>query len=177
VEIPPSPEALKARRYFNLNRVKVPREQLLPYAGQCVAWAPDGTRVVDSDDDGLVLWNRLRERGGSPWDFVYERLRPAEALGSPEDCPRILLPGGPPLPPPEEDPCRGVQYSIWNRSIFPVEILAPHAGKWVVWSIDGTWIIDSDGDDQALLERSRERGENPCEYLHEYLHSPGEMFV
>ena len=53
-ETPPTPESLKARLYFNLNRARVPREELLPYAGKCVPWAPDGTRVVASDDDGLA---------------------------------------------------------------------------------------------------------------------------
>jgi hypothetical protein len=144
VEPPPSPESLKARRYFNVNRVKVPREELLPYAGKCVAWAPDGTRVVDADDSsGLALFNRLKERTGRPWDFVYEVLLPADALGSPEDRP-VVLRGDNPRPPPEQDPWRGVQYSTWNRSNFPSDILTPYAGKWVAWSVDGTWVVDVD---------------------------------
>ncbi len=62
------------RMRFAENRNNFPPGQLLVYGGKVVAWWPDGTRIVDADDDAWALWCRLRDSGHEPSEFVYERL-------------------------------------------------------------------------------------------------------
>jgi hypothetical protein len=62
------------RMRFAENRNRFPAEQLRAYGGKVVAWWPDGSRIVDADNDAWILWCRLRDIGQDPADFVYERL-------------------------------------------------------------------------------------------------------
>jgi hypothetical protein len=45
------------------------------YRGKYVALWPDGTQIVDSDADGVVLWQRLKERGQQPHLLAIEYIR------------------------------------------------------------------------------------------------------
>ena len=55
---------------------KIPPDDLLPYAGQCVAWSADGTRIMAHSVDFLTVWNQLKEAGINPSEFVYEDIPP-----------------------------------------------------------------------------------------------------
>jgi hypothetical protein len=59
-------------RFYNENRTKIPPEDLIPYAGQCVAWTADGTRIVAHGTDFLTVWNQLKAAGINPSEFVFE---------------------------------------------------------------------------------------------------------
>src|SRR5437868_5047668 len=48
---------------FDENRRKIPRAQLLPYAGQQVAFSADGTRVVAHGADHQALEGQLQALG------------------------------------------------------------------------------------------------------------------
>jgi hypothetical protein len=48
---------------FLKNREQFPAAQLAKYAGKYVAWSPDGTRILASDEDELRLANTIREAG------------------------------------------------------------------------------------------------------------------
>jgi hypothetical protein len=62
------------RMRFAENRNNFPAGQLAAYGGKVVAWWPDGSRIVDADDDAWALWCRLRASGHEPAELVYERL-------------------------------------------------------------------------------------------------------
>jgi len=47
-------------RVFNENRRRFPPEELQKYAGKYVAWSPDGTSIIDSDEDMTRLDERLK---------------------------------------------------------------------------------------------------------------------
>jgi hypothetical protein len=56
---------------FAENRNKFPPEELVKYLGQYVAWFPDGSGILDSDTDSLVLWERIKASGDDPaWYFI-----------------------------------------------------------------------------------------------------------
>lgn len=48
-----------------------------------------------------------------------------------------------------------------NRPRFPVEELAKHAGAWVAWNPEGTRILESANDPDALEGLIQEAGEDP----------------
>lgn len=48
---------------FDENRSKFPPEELLKYAGKCVAFSPDGTRIVASGDSWEALDAALEAAG------------------------------------------------------------------------------------------------------------------
>jgi hypothetical protein len=50
-------------RAFYENRAKYPREKLLGYAGQYIAWSRDGTDVLASDPDEAGLYRKLHAGG------------------------------------------------------------------------------------------------------------------
>jgi hypothetical protein len=52
------------------NRARVPREELLKYAGMQVAWSADGLRILEGDEDLAKLLERLRIAGYTSADFV-----------------------------------------------------------------------------------------------------------
>lgn len=55
------------------NRRAFPLEELEKYAGQWVAWAPDGTRIVAaSAQSEEALMAQLRDMGNDPLQFVFD---------------------------------------------------------------------------------------------------------
>ena len=48
------------------NRAQFPAEELAKYAGKYVAWSPDGTRIVASDEDDLRLDEAIKAAGYNP---------------------------------------------------------------------------------------------------------------
>jgi hypothetical protein len=62
------------RRRFYENRDKVPEDHLTPYLGQWVAWWPDGSRIVDADEDFDALWSRLRDGGYNVYELELEHI-------------------------------------------------------------------------------------------------------
>jgi hypothetical protein len=48
---------------FQRNRQQFPAEELARYAGKFVAWSPDGTRILASDEDELCLARAIRDAG------------------------------------------------------------------------------------------------------------------
>jgi hypothetical protein len=48
---------------FLKNRHAFPSEELATYAGKFVAWSPDGTRILASDEDELRLDATIRATG------------------------------------------------------------------------------------------------------------------
>src|SRR4051794_16074532 len=62
--------ALKSR--FRQNRDNFPAEQLAAYAGQMVAWWPDGSRIFDADVSHKALYQRLRDAGYALSFFMLE---------------------------------------------------------------------------------------------------------
>lgn len=52
-----------------------------------------------------------------------------------------------------------------NRSRFPVERLAEHAGRWVAWSPDGMRIVASSRNPGELHDLVRQAGEDPAECI------------
>jgi hypothetical protein len=54
-----------------------------------------------------------------------------------------------------------VEDYLRNRLQFPMDELAKYLGKWVAWSADGTRIVASAADPDALDELVRAAGEDP----------------
>ena len=48
---------------FQKNRQQFPSKELARYAGQYVAWSPDGTRILDCNEDELRLATAVRAAG------------------------------------------------------------------------------------------------------------------
>jgi hypothetical protein len=59
-------------RNFDENRSKFSIDELRKYAGQAVAFSPDGTRIVANGPDFLAAWDRLKASGIDPSQFVWE---------------------------------------------------------------------------------------------------------
>jgi len=72
------------------NRNAIPREELLPYENQYVAWSLDGTRILAGDKDPLQLVARLAAAGYRSDDYVLSSVSFEAELGV--GC----LPPGPP---------------------------------------------------------------------------------
>jgi hypothetical protein len=65
-------------RHYAENRAKFPPDELAKYAGKCVAFSADGTRIVASGDDFLTLWNEMKASGVDPSQFVWSDVPPPE---------------------------------------------------------------------------------------------------
>jgi hypothetical protein len=74
------PTYLAMRRKFLANRAAFSVEDLVPYAGQWVAWSPDGTRVAASAPSPELLDAILEASGEDPLLCVVEGIPDAEAL-------------------------------------------------------------------------------------------------
>ena len=64
---------------FQKNRQEFPPEVLARYAGQYVAWDPDGTRILASDEDELQLANAILAAGHNSAEVLIAFV-PAEDL-------------------------------------------------------------------------------------------------
>ena len=54
------------------NRQQFPPEELEKYAGKYVAWSPDGTRIIASDDDYAKVAQAVDASGYDPAEIVME---------------------------------------------------------------------------------------------------------
>jgi len=66
------PSYLDTRRRFLANRAAFPVQELQKYAGQWVAWSPDGSRVAASAAQPELLDEVLRAAGEDPATCVIE---------------------------------------------------------------------------------------------------------
>ena len=74
------PVYLETRRKFLANRAAFPVGELSKYAGQWVAWSPDGSRVAASAAHPELLDGLLRACDEEPADCVVEGIPGADAL-------------------------------------------------------------------------------------------------
>lgn len=56
---------------FIKNRQAFPPEELLKYAGQWVAWSPDGTHIVAGAEEFDDLWKAVAAAGYDPRECVF----------------------------------------------------------------------------------------------------------
>jgi hypothetical protein len=71
------------------NRSQFPPEELEQYAGQYVAWNPDGTRIIASDADERRLDAAIKAAGYDPAEVVVSSVPPPD---------EVILGGGGMLP-------------------------------------------------------------------------------
>ena len=62
------------------NRQQFPAEELEKYAGKWVAWSPDGTRIIASDDSFLQVSQAIDASGYDPREIVMESLPQSEEV-------------------------------------------------------------------------------------------------
>jgi hypothetical protein len=74
------PVYLALRRKFLANRAAFPVEELAKYAGQWVAWSPDGTRIAASAPSPELLDAILEANGDAPVLCVVEGIPDADGL-------------------------------------------------------------------------------------------------
>jgi hypothetical protein len=74
------PAYLEMRRKFLANRAAFPVEELAKYAGQWVAWSPDGTRIAASAPSPEFLDGILEANSEDPALCVVEGIPDDAAL-------------------------------------------------------------------------------------------------
>jgi hypothetical protein len=80
---------------FIKNRSAIPLEELDRFAGQWVAWSPDGTHIVaGSSESEEALWRQLEAAGHNSFDFVFGYIPAPDEL----NLGALSLPGQPPVP-------------------------------------------------------------------------------
>ena len=62
---------MEKMRIFIANRQKIPLEELDKYAGQWVAWSPDGTHIIAGANDLDELWQAVIAAGYDPQECVF----------------------------------------------------------------------------------------------------------
>jgi Tol biopolymer transport system component len=55
---------------FDRNRLAFPLEELVQYRGRYIAWSPDGTRIIASDENDGRLDTLIKELGYDPGDIL-----------------------------------------------------------------------------------------------------------
>jgi hypothetical protein len=75
------PAYLALRRQFLANRAAFPVEELAKFAGQWVAWSPDGTRIAASTRGPELLAAILEANGEDPSLCVVEGIPDAALIG------------------------------------------------------------------------------------------------
>ena len=68
---------IEKRREYLANRTIFPLEELAKYAGQWIAWSPDGARIVAYATDPNSLDDLIRAGGEDPEECLVEGI-PAE---------------------------------------------------------------------------------------------------
>jgi hypothetical protein len=63
---------LEDRRKYLESRAQFPPEQLAQYAGQWIAWRPDGTRIVAHSSDPEALEALIVDAGEDPQRCIVE---------------------------------------------------------------------------------------------------------
>jgi len=63
---------LEKRRQYLANRAFFPADELVNYAGQWIAWSPDGTRIIAHSDDARALDDLIRSVGEDPEECLVE---------------------------------------------------------------------------------------------------------
>ncbi len=74
------PAYLALRRKFLANRALFPVDELVKYAGQWVAWSPDGTHIAASARSPELLDGLLKANGEDPTQCVVEGIPDDDAL-------------------------------------------------------------------------------------------------
>lgn len=74
------PSYLERRRQFLANRALFPVEELAKYAGEWVAWSPDGRRVAANAPSPEMLDSLLRACGEDPACCVVEGIPGGDSL-------------------------------------------------------------------------------------------------
>jgi hypothetical protein len=65
------------RRKYLANRAMFPVDELAKYAGQWIAWSPDGAQIVAHANDPRALDDLIRAAGADPEECLVEGI-PAE---------------------------------------------------------------------------------------------------
>jgi hypothetical protein len=71
---------LRDLQELDTNRGDFPPEELLQYRGKDIAWSPDGTRVIASDDDLLKLMATVKELGYDLSEVVFSSVPEGDSL-------------------------------------------------------------------------------------------------
>lgn len=65
---------------FLKNRQRFPSDQLARYAGKHIAWSPDGTSIVASDEDLFKLIAAVQASGYDPAECVLSAVPAIDAV-------------------------------------------------------------------------------------------------
>jgi hypothetical protein len=65
---------------FLENRRQFPAEELAKYAGKYVAWSPDGTAILASDDDPMQLRTTVKLLGHDPAQTLIASVPPPDLV-------------------------------------------------------------------------------------------------
>src|SRR4051812_35972578 len=71
---------MEMRRKYLANRATFPVEELAKYAGQWIAWSPDGSHVAASAEKPEMLTDLLRAAGEDPSYCVVEGIPGDEVM-------------------------------------------------------------------------------------------------
>jgi hypothetical protein len=141
---------------FNKNRAAIPPEELQQYRGQFIAWSPDGSRIIASDQDGRKLDETVRASGYDPGKILFSMV-PDEAGIYIEE---IRVP----------TPRRGTAIFDMcqpdkNLHAYPPGDLLQYSGQYIAWSPDGSRVIASDKDFLKLDDTVKALGYDPSKTL------------
>ncbi len=67
-------------RSYSENRSRFPADELAPYAGQYVAWSPDGMRILAHGTDAELVEHQLAAAGINPAAVVIGYVDPPDEV-------------------------------------------------------------------------------------------------